>query len=72
MRSLETELVTRKPSFQGPRIVIKVTGLSWDINQGVIKGFEATEEAPLLQNPSEIDGDGQLEAKSMMGTDESV
>lgn len=69
LRSLETDLVKRKPSFQGPQIVIKIEEIGWSAFDGSVKGFQASERAPVLQYPSL---DGEIDAKSMMGTDESV
>ena len=70
MNSLTTELVTRKPNFQGPSIIIKIEKVKWTEYEGTLKGFLATEEAPQLSENSQ--DPSKIEAKSMTGTDESV
>jgi len=52
----------------GPRIVLKVTGVTWSNHEGSIKGFVAG-DVPLL---SIEDTEDKIEASRMMGTDESV
>lgn len=74
---LGTELNTRKPSFQGPAMIVKVTSTEWTDFVGDISGFEATscntectDEPPVLfEGAQDVK---TLEAKSMTGTDESV
>jgi hypothetical protein len=70
LTSLTTELVTRKVSFQGPPLVIKIEDIKWDVFGGSIHGFTATNEAPKI---SDTPTDAKTtEAKNMAGTDESV
>eukprot|EP01035_Chromulina_nebulosa_P020010 gene20010-25984_t len=70
LKALELDLSQRKAVFTGPSIVIKLFKIEWSDYLGEIKGFTATEEAPQLSTGSK--DEKQIEAKNMMGTDESV
>lgn len=61
----------RKPSFQGPPLVIEVLEGAWEQTKEEYKSgvFETASEPPTIAG---IRADGQREASSMMGSDESV
>lgn len=71
LTGLTTDLSQRKPNFQGPAFIIKIDSIDWESFQGNIKGFAASEEAPVLHKDMPQDG-STMEAKNMAGTDESV
>jgi hypothetical protein len=71
MGVLSSDLVNRKPNFQGPSLIIKVLSQKWEPFSGELdKGFITSHEAPVITDAKPADG--KLEAKSMAGTDESV
>jgi hypothetical protein len=66
-----SDLSTRKPSFQGPALVIELLSQKWDSYTGeTTKGFTASKEAPEIGEAASAAN--VMEAKSMAGTDESV
>ena len=68
-----SDVTTRKPSFQGPALVIAVQEKEWLAFDGSIgKGFSASKEAPILAGAAIAPAERSMEAKSMTGTDESV
>lgn len=69
-KAMASPLSTRKPNFQGPPIVIAIDEMSWKDFKGDISGFLATDEPPELNVGAKVDG--EMEAMSMTGTDESV
>ena len=71
LASLGTDLSSRKPNFQGPTLVVHIENVEWKEYKGDLKGFNANSEAPQIR-PEVINPDCTLEAKSMLGTDESV
>ena len=63
-------MIARKPSFQGPPLILTILQHDWEAFVGDITGFVSTEEAPMLVSGA-VDST-RMEAKSMLGTDESV
>lgn len=71
LTTLTTELVTRKPNFQGPALKIAIESVLWQPFEGSLEGFTTSDEAPLLSAETPINA-AKMEAKNMAGTDESV
>lgn len=66
-----SDVITRKPSFQGPALVIELLSQRWDAHSGALaRGFSASKEAPTLAAESAVEK--SMDASSMAGTDESV
>eukprot|EP00607_Mallomonas_marina_P010547 CAMPEP_0182418900 /NCGR_PEP_ID=MMETSP1167-20130531/3281_1 /TAXON_ID=2988 /ORGANISM="Mallomonas Sp, Strain CCMP3275" /LENGTH=135 /DNA_ID=CAMNT_0024593373 /DNA_START=298 /DNA_END=705 /DNA_ORIENTATION=- len=66
---LSSEAAKAKSSFQSPKHEISVTSVDWQEYVGDLKGFTATSAPPSLGEPHT---EGQIEASTMGGTDESV
>lgn len=71
LTTLTTELVNRKPTFQGPALKIAIESVLWQPFEGSIEGFATSTEAPLVSAETVVDT-AKVEAKNIAGTDESV
>lgn len=74
---LGTSMVSRKPNFQGPSMVINIISKDWQEYKGDIVGFTVDNEFLRLRDAAQLDEGDSLEKRlievsSMMGTDESV
>eukprot|EP00981_Chlorochromonas_danica_P008662 scaffold2266_cov166-Ochromonas_danica.AAC.12 len=65
------DLSQRKPTFQGPSMVVRIKDLRWDSYEGKLKGFATSSDAPQLDG-ARPHQDNTIEAHNMAGTDESV
>ena len=64
---------SRRPTFQGPALQVTTERQKWEAFSGdIAKGFFVSHDVPRLADGSGGQGEGQLEARSMAGTDESV
>jgi len=70
MRTMELPQSERKANFQGPSVQIITASGVWQAFGGKLVGFSAPEPPPL--EGAHIQAQGQTEAASMTGTDESV
>lgn len=69
LKAFSVELTQRKPSFQSPSLIIYIRSLQWQDFKGDLSGF-VTSNAP--RSLEAVAGEGMMEARNMMGTDESV
>jgi len=74
---LGTSMVSRKPNFQGPSLVIHIISKDWQEYKGDLRGFSVENDMLRSRDASQLVEDGSLEQRlievsSMMGTDESV
>lgn len=65
-------LSERKPSFQSPNLVVHIKEKQWEDYTGKLKGFQTKHDAPELEDTLALQKEGVMEAKNMLGTDESV
>jgi len=76
LSALSLSVSQRRPSFQGPSLVVYIQTAEWLDFKGDLRGFQAVADVPILYSRQESqlvdDGVSVIEAKSMTGTDESV
>eukprot|EP00597_Dinobryon_sp_UTEXLB2267_P010696 CAMPEP_0170100726 /NCGR_PEP_ID=MMETSP0020_2-20130122/1826_1 /TAXON_ID=98059 /ORGANISM="Dinobryon sp., Strain UTEXLB2267" /LENGTH=68 /DNA_ID=CAMNT_0010323669 /DNA_START=230 /DNA_END=433 /DNA_ORIENTATION=- len=68
-------MVSRKPNFQGPSLVIHIISKDWQEYKGDLRGFSVENDMLRSRDASQLVEDGSLEQRlievsSMMGTDE--